>query len=172
MTNEDTTPVEQGTNDVSTEGTGTTQSQAKSEEKMLSQSEVNKLVAKARQEGRDSGKLTALKDFEGKHVLTEDELDTRLKAAVDIALKERDLADVKRAIQSEYGLTDAQLSKLNGDDEKSLRSDAETTFGALKQKKAPDIKTGNVQSDKEEISTPNKDLNDWLKAGIKTKYPY
>jgi hypothetical protein len=138
--------------DVTTGNGDTATPNTDKQEKMLPQTEVNKLIAKARSEGRDSGRQALLKEYEGKHVFTDEERDAFVKAAIDTALKERDLVDVKRAIQTEYGLTDAQLAKLGGDDEKSLRADAETTFGVLKQKKAPIVNPGTTTNTSEEDS--------------------
>lgn len=162
-TNDDTKPDEQGNNDVSTEGSGGTATpNTEKQVKTLTQEEVNRLVAKAREEGRKSGKDAALKEYEGKQVLTEEDLDKIRKEAAEHALKERDLRDVKKAIQAEYGLNDAQIERISGDDEKSLREDADLLFGALKQKKAPVITPGGTEQVKE--TAPNQELHDWLKS--------
>jgi hypothetical protein len=92
----------------------------------------------------------------------EKERDEHVKTAVELALKERDLRDVRKTIQTEYGLTDAQLERISGDDETSLRADAELLFASLKQKKAPIITPGGNEQQKD--TSPNQELNDWLRT--------
>ena len=97
----------------------------------------------------------------------ETERDNHVKTAVDLALKERDLRDVKRTIQAEYGLTDVQLARIAGDDEKSLRTDADALFGLIKQKKAPVINSGGTEQKSQETG-PNSELRAWVKATTPT----
>lgn len=122
-------------------------------EKLLSQSEVDKLVGKARTEGRQAGKQDALKTYEGKKVFdTEDALEEYVNQRINAYKEEQKLVNVKQSIKNEYGLTDVQLARLSGDDEESLRKDADELFGALKKKDAPKFNTGtsNDESDDSE----------------------
>lgn len=76
----------------------------------------------------------------------EAELSTALDNARKDAIKEYEetqkLNGIKNTLKVEYGLNDAQVDRLTGIDEKSLREDAETLFGAFKKKSAPDINAG------------------------------
>lgn len=160
-----TVPDEQGNKDVEVEGKGDTAAPENKQEKTIPESQANKIAGKARAEGREAGKQAALKELEGKLVLTEAEYEAKVNEAVANALKQQGLVEVKRSIQTEYGLTDAQLAKLAGDDEKSLRADAEATFGALKQKLPPVVNPGNPKTEVSE----NEDLNTYLRKGIKRR---
>lgn len=104
------------------------------------------------------------KSLEGKIVLTEKERDDLIKEAVTAALKEESLKSVRAKLQAEYGLSEYQISKLEGDDEKSLKEDAEKTYGKPK-KDAPNLSPGKTDNDRDESD----DFNDHLKKQIKRK---
>lgn len=151
-TNVDTAPVEQGNTDVETEGKGETeQPKPEAQEKMLPQSEVNKLIAAARKEGRESGKKEALKDYEGKHVLTEDDLSTIKTEAAQSALKHKELETVRKEIVATYGVSEAFAARLEGDNTKALWDDAKSILGEPKKKPAPILNPGATPSDDSSI---------------------
>lgn len=140
---QDTSEVE-GKNTESSEGTldtDTNNTDKHQEEKTLKQSEVNDIVKRAKQDAERAAKTKFEKSLEGKHIFTEEEKDKLIKDAVTAALKEESLKSVRTKIQSEYGLNDYQVSKLEGDDEKSLKEDAEKTYGKPK-KSAPVLNGG------------------------------
>lgn len=161
----DATPDEQGKNDAETEGnTSTDNGKTDNQEKKLTQAEVNEVVKKAKRDAENAAKLKLEKSLEGKIVLTEKERDDLIKEAVNAALKDESLKSVRAKIQSDYGLSDYQISKLEGDDEKSLKEDAEKTYGKVK-KEAPNLSPGKTESDRDESD----DYNDHLKKQIKRK---
>lgn len=165
-TNVDAVLDEQGKNDAETEGqtstdNGKTENQA---EKKLTQAEVNEVVKKAKRDAENAAKLKLEKSLEGKIVLTEKERDDLIKEAVLAALKDESLKAVRSKIQAEYGLSEYQISKLEGDDEKSLKEDAEKTYGKPK-KEAPNLSPGKTDNERDESD----DFNDHLKKQIKRK---
>lgn len=161
ITNEDTAPVEQGNNDVSKEGAGN-QPVVKPDE---TQSKIDAAVKARLAEEKRRNAATTTKAIEDAVATAksewEKERDEHVKGAVELALRERDLRDVRKSIQAEYGLTDAQLERISGDDEQSLRADAELVFASLKQKKAPVINPGGNEQQKD--TSPNQTINDWLR---------
>lgn len=161
ITNVDTTPDEQGNKDVNTTG-GDNQTPKVDETQTKIDAAIKARLAEEKRR-YESAKTKAIEEaLAVAKTEWETERDTHVKTAVDLALKERDLRDVKRTIQAEYGLTDIQLERISGDDEKSLRTDAELLFGLLKQKKAPVISSGGSNENPKETSV-NQELNDWLK---------
>lgn len=159
ITNEDTAPDEQGNNDVSKEGAGN-QPVVKPDE---TQAKIDAAVKARLAEEKRRNATTTTKAIEDALATAktewEKERDEHVKSAVDLALKERDLRDVRKIIQAEYGLTDAQLERITGDDEQSLRDDAELLFAS--RKKAPVINPGGNEPQKD--TSPNQTINDWLR---------
>ena len=141
-----------------------------SNEKMLPQSEVDKIVARARSEGKDAGKKDALKAYEGKHVLTDDDL-SKMKTDWENEYKTKIALDAKRTEYKSKGLTDAQLDAVMSQVEKPEDVDAkvELLFGALLKKTAPVINTGNTNTGDTKDESPNATLNQWLVDDLKKK---
>lgn len=164
----DNTDVSGDTNDKSnvTGDTGTDNSKTDNnqEEKKLTQSEVNEIVKRAKIDAERAAKTKFDKSLEGKHIFTEEELNARVKESVDAVLKEESLKSIRVKIQTEYGLNDHQISKLEGNDEKSLKEDAEKTYGKPK-KEAPKLSPGSRQPEQED----NQSLHDRLKKGLTRK---
>ena len=138
LTDTSSTPDGQGSNQSEGSGAGT-QTAPKAEERTFTQKDVDEIVKsrlakeRAKFEKDVDARLAAAKsDYEK-------EFKTLVGDRVTAALAERDLADAKRAIQIEYGLTDAQLTRLSGDTSEALRQDAELVFGALKHGKKPPV---------------------------------
>ncbi len=151
----DETDVSGNTNDKSeTAGnTSTDNGKTDNQEKKLTQAEVNEVVKKAKRDAENAAKIKLDKSLEGKIVLTEKERDDLIKDAVTAALKEESLKSVRAKLQAEYGLSDYQISKLEGDDEKSLKDDAEKTYGKIK-KEAPLLNSGsNNNRESDVVST-------------------
>jgi hypothetical protein len=127
-------------------GTGGVTPTPTPEGKTFTQDQVNEIVKARLAEERT--KLTSKfeKDLETKIAeaasAREKAFETQVADRVKAALAERDLADTRRAIQSEYGLTDVQLARLTGETPDDLKADAETLFGALKQRKPPVLNPG------------------------------
>jgi hypothetical protein len=146
MTTTETRPApdEQGSMTGTVEGADTPA--ATTEERTFTQAQVNDIVKARLAEERT--KLTSKheKELETKLAATAAERDKALEATVadrvKAALAERDLADTKRSLQAEYGLSDAQLARLSGETGDDLKADAETLFGALKQRKPPVLHAG------------------------------
>ena len=163
----DTESDVQSKNEVETEGDT---NKNVSNEKMLPQSEVDKIVARARSEGKDAGKKDALKAYEGKHVLTDDDL-SKMKADWESEYKTKIALDAKRTEYKSKGLTDAQLDAVMSQVEKPEDVDAkvELLFGALLKKTAPVINTGNTNTGDTKDESPNATLNQWLVDDLKKK---
>lgn len=165
---ESNTSESDGVNTDATAGnTGTDNSKTQDNqdtEKKLTQSEVNDIVKRAKADAERAAKTKFEKSLEGKHILTDEERDALIKDAVTSALKEESLKSVRAKLQTEFNLSDYQISKLEGDDEKSLREDAEKTYGKPK-KEAPKLNPGTRQEEKDE----NQSLQERLKKDIKRK---
>lgn len=73
----------------------------------------------------------------------EKDKDKAIADAIEAYKAEAALVAVKESIKSEYGLTDEQVARLSGDDEKSLKDDASKIFGAFRKKDAPNLNPGN-----------------------------
>lgn len=161
MTEESTVPDEQGQNDVQSDGSGN-QPVVKPDE---TQAKIDAAVKARLAEEKRRNTAATTKAIEDAVATAksewEKERDEHVKSAVELALRERDLRDVRKSIQAEYGLTDAQLERISGDDEQSLRDDADLLFASLKQKKAPVINPGGNEQQKD--TSPNQTINDWLR---------
>ena len=131
-------------------------------EKVFKQAELDGIV-KTRLE-RQATKLNG--DWQKKldeALATKDtELEGVIQHRVDPALAERALADTKATIAAEFGLSEAQLARLQGDTPEALREDATAVFGPLK-KQAPKLPTGD--GDKKPAA-PLDDLEAKVLAGL------
>lgn len=131
-------------------------------EKTFKQADVDGIVTDRL--NRQATKLKA--DFEKKlaDALTakDQEFESLVQGRVETALAEKALADAKTAIASEFGLSEAQLARLQGTSADELRADAETVFGPLK-KPAPKLPTGDNQKLK---ASPVDDLEAKVLAGL------
>ncbi len=116
------------------------------EDRRFNQADVDAIVKRAKADAKAAAKRDYDKSIEGKRIFSEDELATHvqeaIQTAVESALKERELETVKAALKDEYSLSDLQVARLSGDDEKALRADADLLFGAMKTKKAPNLIPG------------------------------
>lgn len=146
---ESDTSESDGKNTDATTGAGTDNSKQDNQEKTLTQSEVNDIVKRAKLDAERAAKTKFDKSLEGKHILTDEERDALIKDAVTAALKEESLKSVRVKIKEEFGLDDYKVGKLEGDDEKSLREDAEKTYGKPK-KEPPRINPGTRQQEQDE----------------------
>lgn len=111
------------------------------EEKKLSQSEVNEVVKRAKQDAERAAKTKFDKTLEGKHVLTEDELSAKVQEAVKAALAEKEASITREKLQTEYNLTEKQIAVVASGDEKEMRKEIEELFGKPK-KEAPVLNGG------------------------------
>jgi hypothetical protein len=131
-------------------------------EKVFKQTDVDGIVKDRL--GRQQAKLAA--DFEKKLEAALAEKDAALEAViqqrVDSALADRALADTKANLAAEYGLSEAQLARLQGDTPETLREDALAVFGPLK-KQAPILPTGDGTKPK---TAPVDDLEAKVLAGL------
>jgi sugar-specific transcriptional regulator TrmB len=141
-TNTDVTGQEENDN-VETAGSDTQTALPTEGEKKFTQADLDSVIKRKQAEWREKYKREFDKALEGKRVLTEDELTTAINAAVTARETELALQNVKAAIKAEYQLSDEQVERLAGDDEKALRADAEKIFGAFKKKDAPNLVPGN-----------------------------
>lgn len=138
------TPDEQGSRTGDVAGADTPA--APTEARTFTQDQVNEIVKSRLAEERS--KLTSKHEKELETKLAEalskreKELESHVADRITAALAERDLADAKRRIQAEYGLSDAQLARLSGDTAEALAADADTLFGALKQRTPPVLTPG------------------------------
>ena len=133
------------------------------EVKTFTQSQIDDIVKGAKKDAKASAKKEFDSSLEGKKVFTEEELTTYVKTAVDAAIADKQLENVKLSIQSEYGLSDVQIARLQGDTEKALKEDAELIYGKPK-KKAPILNTG-TSGDKPESKDP---IEDEISAGLQS----
>lgn len=128
-------------------------------EKKYSDKDFDEFVKRKTPEIESRLKSKLEKQYEGKIILTEQERDNLIRGAVELALKEESLKSVRAKIQTEYGLDDYKVNKLEGSDEKSLREDAEKTYGKPK-KDAPQLNGAKVNDTGDK--SPNASLNEWL----------
>lgn len=145
ITEVETAPDKQGNNDVSTEGETVTTDAVKEsqEEKKLTQAQVNEVVKAAKADAKRAAKVEFDKSLTGKLVFTEEELSAKISEALEGYKKEQTLVSVREKIKTEYGLSDEQTARLSGEDEKSLKADADLLFGSFKKKDAPKLNTPN-----------------------------
>lgn len=132
------------------------------DEKKYSDKDFNDFVRRKTPELESRIKTKLEKQYEGKIILTEQERDNLIKDAITAALNEESLKAVRAKLQTEYGLNDYQVSKLEGDNEKALTEDAEKTYGKPK-KVAPAVNPGKKEDDRDERD----DFNESLKKQIK-----
>lgn len=155
----------EGVNTAAVEGSAT---QAATEVRTFTQDEVNEIVSKRLNEER--GKLRAKldKDLETKLAEAAAEREKSLEATiterVNAALNAKALDATRSELRAEYGLSDAQLERLTGSTPEELKTDAETLFGSLKQRKPPVLHTGDTPSGGETL-----DLSQLTPAQIREK---
>jgi hypothetical protein len=138
------------------------------EEKKYSDKDFDAFVKRKTPEIESRIKSKFDKSLEGKIVLTEKERDDLIKDAVTAALKEESLKSVRAKLQADYGLSEYQISKLEGEDEKSLKEDAEKTYGKIK-KQAPVLNGASDNKDGEAVSTVAQQTHQAL-LDLKKKY--
>lgn len=122
--------------------TNSNETNGNKETKTFIQEEVDRIVKSAKADAEKSARTKFDKSLEGKLVLTEDDIATIRKEAIEAALKEKELATVKETIKTERKLNDYQVSKLEGNSVEELLADAEKTYGPIK-KLAPILNLGN-----------------------------
>ena len=132
------------------------------EDRTFTQEEVNALVGKARQEGKEAGK----KEFEG--WISPDDFNTKLSALTDqvktltgeketlqTQLTEKDgtiakyeIDSVKTKVARECGLSLEAVEFIQGNDEEAIRKSAEALKGLVGSKSVPPL--GNPETPPEE----------------------
>jgi hypothetical protein len=90
-------------------------------------------------------------------------LEAQVEERVNAKLAEKALVDTRASIQSEFGLTDAQVARLTGTTPDELTADAEALFGALKQAKPPVVRRGDA------VDTAVIDISKMTPAEIREK---
>lgn len=163
-TNADTTPDEQGNNDVSTAGSANTSGAEKNDDKRFTQEDINKIIKQKQAEWSTKYKKDFEKQLEGKHVLADDDL-TKLRTDWETEYKAKAAIDIKKAEYKAKGLTDEQLAVVPGDTADDFAKHVEKIFGTLLKKQAPQINPGNPKQD----VTENEDTNTWLRQGLKRR---
>jgi hypothetical protein len=139
-------PTAEGQSNNQGAGTGAVTPAANTEERTFTQAQVDEIVKGRLAEERNKLGSKHTKELETKIAeavaARETEFEAQVAERIKAALAERDLTDARRSLQAEYGLTDAQLARLTGDTADDLKADAETLFGALKQRKPPVLVPG------------------------------
>ncbi len=152
---------------------GNEQDIKKPETKTFTQDEVNQFVKQRLAENTTKTKKDVEKLYEGKLVLTEDELTAKLNTHADTVIetyKREAAVATKRNEYKQRGLTDTQLDTITVDDIKDYDKRVNELFGALL-KKEPPVLNGGSTSNNDVQTSPNQSLNDWLRADLeKTKY--
>lgn len=126
---------------VNTEGADT--QAATTGEKLFTQDQVDSIVKSRLAE--QSQKLTSKleKTWADKLAAALSERDQQVEKTVEdrvaVKLTEHALKAKRDELRAEYGLTDAQLSRLAGNTPDDLAADAETLFGALKAPRKPPV---------------------------------
>lgn len=147
--------VSEDTNDNAADagsGADNTQNNQVVAEKKYSDKDFDDFVKRKTPELESRIKSKLEKQYEGKIIYDSQEaVDKLIKEAVDAALKDEQLKAVRLKIQEEYGLDEYRVSKLEGDDEKSLREDADKTYGKPK-KAAPVLNGGANNTDSQQVS--------------------
>lgn len=170
-------PVEQGSTTGITEGTGAQTgtvpvTQAETEVK-FTQAQVDSIIKNrlAEQQQKLTSKLEKIWSDKLAAAVAEREqsLATQVEEAVQAKLNEHALTEARKAIQEEYSLTDVQLARLTGETPDDLKADAQTLFGALKDKtvrKPPILKTGGEANPEQPL-----DLKSMTPAQIREQAP-
>lgn len=166
------------TNEVSTgEGTvnnaetstgGDTNTNKSGEDKKFTQADVDNIIKRKQSEWKEKYRKEFDKTLEGKLVLTEEEITARVNTELEAYKTEQALVAVKNAIKAEYGLSDEQVSRLQGDTEKALKEDAEKLFGAFKKKDAPRLVAGGTTTTPAETNVVSR-LREKLQADLEKK---
>lgn len=162
-TNDVTAPDNgQGKNDETSKGTDTNSQKVPP---TFTQEDMDRVIRQKQAEWKAKYQKEFEKTIEGKRVLTEDEIEKEFATRLESYKAEQALQTVKASIKTEYGLTEAQLERLAGANEKELRADAEKIYGVLKQKQAPKLTPGGTPQSTE----ANKELNDYLRSTLRNR---
>lgn len=152
-TNVTSTPDEPGTNDEGIKGTQTQRVQTEETPKTFTQEDVNKLVQARLAEKERTLKTKHEKELESKIAAAREdaqkELDKLVEDRVTARLAEQELTKTRTAIMEEFGLSEDQAARLQGETPDALEADAEKVFGAFKQlprPKPPILKPGEGNS--------------------------
>lgn len=145
----DVTPVPdgQGNNDGGTEG-AQTQGAPNTEAKTFTQDELDRIVKARLAEKEKTLKTKFEKDLEAKIAAAREEAQKELDKLVEDRIQARQaeeaLKTTRAALMDEYGLSEDQAARLQGETADDLKQDAEKIYGAFKttQRKPPIIKTG------------------------------
>jgi hypothetical protein len=134
-------PDGQGNNQGGTPPAGTQTDNPGGTSQTFSQADIDKIVQTrlAEQSQRLASKYQ--KDYETK--LAQDlaakdtEVQKLVEKGVQDQLHQRNMDTARLAIKSQYGLSDAQVARLQGDTADALKTDAEAIYGAFNPKKDP-----------------------------------
>lgn len=132
--------------------------------KTFSQDEVNNIIKQRLAENTSKVKRDLEKQYEGKHVFTEDDL-TKLRKDIETSVRTSMALENKRAEYKSKGLTDAQLEAVQVEKPEDFDKRVEELFGALLKKDAPNINPGNPKKDVSELE----DTNNYLRQGLKRR---
>ncbi len=161
--NQQNTSEVEGKNTTGNTGDGTDTSNQKSQEKTLTQTEVNAILKRAKLDAEKDAKVKFEKNLEGKTVLSDDDLKT-LKSEWEKEYSVKAQIQSKRAEYKAKGLTDIQLDAISVDKPDDYDKRVTDLYGALLKKDAPVLNGGN--SNKDNSSDANRTLNEKLKAGL------
>lgn len=163
------TSVSDGINtDILTGGDESDTSNEKKSEKDENQIKIDRIVKEAKKSAEQATRIKLQKEMEGKVIFeNEDAFNTKINELRQNWENETKLNSVRNAIKDEYNLTDKQLAVLDGDDEESLRTNANELFGALKKKDAPKINPG--ATGKANTSSSNDSFGDSLLESMKQR---
>lgn len=134
-------------NEVTAGVEGATTQVAQTEARTFTQTELDTILKSRLAEHGRTLKTKHEKELEAKIAetiaTTQADLDKLVEDRVNARLAEQELTKTRISLSAEYGLSEEQASRLQGDTPDALAKDAETIYGSLKQlPKPPIIKTG------------------------------
>lgn len=145
-TTEDThaTPADNGGVEEQPEQSERQKSEQSRTERVFTQAELDAIVQRRLGEQKERLAKQYEKSLQDALRANEAERETTIQQRVEVKLNEYALNAAKQTLAEQYGLSEAQLSRLTGNTPDELRADAETLFGMLK-KPAPHLPTGSRQ---------------------------
>jgi hypothetical protein len=137
---------EQSNSDGGTEGAAT-QAATTEAPKSFTQEDVDRIVKARLAEHSKTAKSKHEKDLEAQIAAAREEaskdLEKTVEERVNARLAQQELTKTRTSLSAEYGLSEEQANRLQGDTPEALAKDAEKIYGALKQlPKPPIIRTG------------------------------
>jgi len=138
---QDTSEGEGKNTESNTGAENTDNSKQNSQEKTLTQTEVNEIVKRAKADAERAAKSKFEKGLEGKSILTEEEKQ-KLITDIETEVRTKIAMENKRAEYKAKGLSDVQLDAIQVDKPEDFDKRVSDLYGALLKKDAPVLNGG------------------------------